>query len=293
MTIVLILLKASLLLAAALLGTRLLRTAPAATRHGLWSVTFVALLALPALDGTIPAVQVPVPRAWTAMVPGSLSGPTPVLKAAPGPEDARPALSSGNVRAAHETVATSVPASWSAPAFRTPSLGTAARLVWLAGALAAAGVLLLSLVRVRHLARTAADVTDPAWREAADTIGARLGIRGPARVLISGAVRTPMAGGVWRPMIFLPPDAASWSGERRDIVLAHELSHIARRDPLRHLAARVAVGCYWFHPLAWIAAKHASLAREQACDENVLALGIRPSDYARVLLDLADTMARP
>src|SRR5262249_2146961 len=79
--------------------------------------------------------------------------------------------------------------------------------------------------------------------------------------------------------------------ERRDIVLAHELSHIAGRDPLRHLAARLAVACYWFHPLAWIAARQSSLAREQACDEAVLALGIRPSEYARVLLDLADTMA--
>jgi predicted nucleic acid-binding Zn-ribbon protein len=102
-----------------------------------------------------------------------------------------------------------------------------------------------------------------------------------------------MAGGVWRPLIFLPADAASWTAERRDVVLAHELSHIAGRDPIRHIAARFAVGCYWFHPLAWLAATQASLAREQACDEAVLALGVRPSEYARVLLDLAETMGRP
>ena len=32
------------------------------------------------------------------------------------------------------------------------------------------------------------------------------------------------------------------------------------------------------------------MAREQACDEAVLALGTRPSNYARVLLELAESM---
>src|SRR5207245_1945940 len=50
---------------------------------------------------------------------------------------------------------------------------------------------------------------------------------------------------------------------------------------------------YWFHPLVWIAARQSSVAREQACDEAVLALGTRPSAYAQVLLDLADSMQAP
>ena len=78
--------------------------------------------------------------------------------------------------------------------------------------------------------------------------------------------------------------------EQRDVVLAHEIAHLAGHDPLRHVAARLAVAFYWFHPLAWMAARQAAAAREQACDEAVLALGTRPSAYARVLLELAESM---
>jgi hypothetical protein len=78
-------------------------------------------------------------------------------------------------------------------------------------------------------------------------------------------------------------------------VLAHELAHIARRDPLRHVLTRLVVAAYWFHPLAWLAARQARAAQEQACDEAVLALGTRPSVYARVLMELAHspTSRRP
>lgn len=162
--------------------------------------------------------------------------------------------------------------------------------VWLTGTIAAGSVLLVSLLRVRRLARTGEDLGDPAWRRAADAIGARLGLRCQARLLVSPLVGTPMAGGTWRPVIFLPVSARTWSAECRNVVLAHEIAHLAGRDPLRHLAARLAVALYWFHPLAWIAAREAAVAREQACDETVLALGTRPSAYARVLLDLAESM---
>src|SRR5215510_116711 len=69
MTIILILLKASLLLGATLTGAWLLRAAPAAMRHALWSVTFAALLPLPLLGATVPAVHVPVPAGWTTSAP--------------------------------------------------------------------------------------------------------------------------------------------------------------------------------------------------------------------------------
>ena len=52
-----LLLKASVLLTAALAGARLLRGAPAATRHRLWSAAFAALLALPLLAFVVPALH--------------------------------------------------------------------------------------------------------------------------------------------------------------------------------------------------------------------------------------------
>ena len=298
MATILIVVKASLLLGAALLGARLLRAAAAGTRHAVWSVTFAALLALPLLGAAVPSLHIPIPAAWTEAAVTAI----PALGARPEREipvvtsratEGMPGLKTGPSENTDETVEAA--AGWTLrPALARVAGGwsawTIVRGVWIAGTLAAAGALLLSLVRVRRLARTARDVSDPAWRDAVHGLGARLGLKRPARVLLSDGVRTPMAGGLWRALIFLPADAASWTPERRDIVLAHELSHIARRDPVRHLAARLAVACYWFHPLAWVAARESSLAREQACDEAVLALGIRPSEYARVLLDFADAM---
>ena len=96
-----------------------------------------------------------------------------------------------------------------------------------------------------------------------------------------------MTGGIRRPAILLPASAKAWSTERRQAVLTHEMIHVRHRDALRQLVLRAAVALYWFHPLAWVAARLAASAREEACDEEVLALGARPSQYAGHLLAVA------
>lgn len=291
-----LLLKASVLLTAALAGARLLHRAPAATRHGLWSVAFAALLALPLLAFVVPALHVPVPAGWPAFASASAVKPALATSSAdgstPAPQSqaARAANASANASQSSMDTAANIGSTALADTFSWPAPGVLLIVAWLAGTLAAVAALCVSLVRVWRLARTSDELSEPAWCAAADAIGTRLGLRRPARLLVNARVATPMAGGVWRPVIFLPESARSWSADRRDIVLAHELVHTAGRDPLRHVAARLAVALYWFHPLAWLAARHASLAREQACDAAVLALGTRPSDYARILLDFAETL---
>jgi beta-lactamase regulating signal transducer with metallopeptidase domain len=287
-----LLLKASLLLIATLWAAHLLRRAPAASRHRLWTVAFAAVLALPLLASLLPAVHVPVPYCCAAP-----AGAEPV--SAIGPTAAEP----GRRRPIHDTISASeydpLPSVTPRDHGRSPTASGAAiggdvrsllLSAWVLGTLAAATMLFVSLVRVRRLARRSQELADGPWRLAADALGARLGLRRPARLLESALVGTPMAGGIWRPVIFLPLAARGWSAERRDVVLAHELAHLAGHDPLRHLAARFTVACYWFHPLAWIAARQAAVAREQACDEAVLGLGARPSNYARILLELAESL---
>jgi beta-lactamase regulating signal transducer with metallopeptidase domain/predicted nucleic acid-binding Zn-ribbon protein len=284
-----LLLKASLLLSVTLLAARLLRRAPAATRHRLWSLAFAALLALPLLAYALPALSVPVPNGWRAPVFLPRPPEAPHAREVFGANPTRPEV----LTIADDPGASRVPlpaAEENPGATAWPTIIALLLASWLTGTAAAAGALLLSLLRVRRLARTADEMDEAAWRIDADTLGSRLGLRHRARLLVSRGVRTPMAGGIWRPVIFLPPSARAWHADRRHVVLAHELAHLAGRDPLRHLAARLAVALYWFHPLAWMAAKQSSVAREQACDEAVLALGTRPSAYAQILLDLADLM---
>jgi beta-lactamase regulating signal transducer with metallopeptidase domain/predicted nucleic acid-binding Zn-ribbon protein len=286
-----LLLKASLLLFATLLAARLLRRAPAASRHRLWTVAFAAVLALPLLSSLLPAVHVPVPYCCAAPAPER----SPAITETAAPIGRTQTIGHTTIVRAHDSLTSGTPGDRGVQRGTTgaaPSIDVRGLLlvVWLVGTLAASSMLIVSLVRVRRLARHSEDLTDGSWRSSADALGARVGLRRPARLFVSAQVGTPMAGGVWRPVIFLPPAARDWSAERRDVVLAHELAHLAGHDPLRHLAARLAVACYWFHPLAWIAAREAAVAREQACDEAVLALGTRPSNYARILLELAESL---
>jgi beta-lactamase regulating signal transducer with metallopeptidase domain/predicted nucleic acid-binding Zn-ribbon protein len=175
---------------------------------------------------------------------------------------------------------------------RSLDLGTIIAIVWLAGTTTAIALLVGSLVRVRRLAANARPISDAAWMHALASLQARFGLRRSVRLLISDRVRTPMAGGLCACTIYLPTDAGAWDEERRDIVLAHEVAHLTAADPLRHIAARLCLALYWFHPLAWLAARQSTIAREEACDEKVLALGTRASTYAQLLVDLADGMGR-
>ena len=254
-------LKASVLLMAALGVAALLRRASATVRHQLWTLLFAALLGLPLVTTVVPQLPVPVPAAWRVAPPAAGAG-VPTLAA----DAALPAP--GNLE-----------------------LSTILAGVWMTGSLIAVAMVLLSLWRAHRLRLTATELPDPAWHDAAKDIAVKLHLTSRPQLLLSRAARTPMAGGLRRPVVFLPENAPAWSHEQRDVVLAHELAHIARRDPLRHVMLRLAVALYWFHPLAWLAGRLARAAQEQACDEVVLSLGTRASLYARVLMDMAGSPA--
>ena len=277
-----LLLKATILLLATLAAARVLRRAPAGARHHFWTGAFAGLLVLPVVAAIVPIVHVPVPQSWTT---------------ATARRDATlsvfPVERSGSRTSVHQTTTVVAPDS-DAGSQADPGqsfvvrAGDALLVTWLTGVLGAVGALMLSLLRVGRLARSAGTEIDPDWDRAAQDLSARLGLRRSPRLLSSPAVTTPMAAGVFRPTIFLPAAATTWTSEQRDIVLAHEIAHLVAHDPLRHLLTRLAMACYWFHPAAWMAAREAAIAREQACDEAVLALGTKPSSYARVLLEFAD-----
>jgi beta-lactamase regulating signal transducer with metallopeptidase domain len=77
--------------------------------------------------------------------------------------------------------------------------------------------------------------------------------------------------------------------EWSEAMLMHESAHIRRGDPFTRLVAQIACAIYWFHPLAWIAARLAMLEQERACDDEVIAGGVEPADYATLLLNVART----
>lgn len=85
----------------------------------------------------------------------------------------------------------------------------------------------------------------------------------------------------------MPPMARQWTADERQAAFVHELTHIRRRDRLSQAVAQLACAIYWFNPLIWHAAAGLARERERACDDEVLRLGVKPSAYAALLLDLA------
>ncbi|MCY3677503.1 MAG: 6-bladed beta-propeller [Gemmatimonadetes bacterium] len=275
--------RATILLSAALALAWLTRKGPARVRHLLWTMTFALLLIMPVISFMAPSWEVPV-------IPSVASVPPAVVSPDPAPVD----------RAAHRSFTPPAPAPMlpEAGPMRVPVRAPAPPkrsipiplLVWGVGCAAALASLAMSGLRFARLVRTATPLRDPARLRRVEAVRQRLGIPGDVRVVLNPAATTPMTGGLRRPVVLLPLSAMLWTQERWTVVLAHEMIHVRRRDVLRQLMVRVGLALYWFHPLSWVAAWLAATASEEACDEEVLAFGTRPSRYATHLLSLAGGM---
>jgi BlaR1 peptidase M56 len=109
-------------------------------------------------------------------------------------------------------------------------------------------------------------------------------ILGPG-VYISEHVDGPQCFGVFRPTVLLPADL---DPRRRPAVLAHELAHLAHRDPLLRALHCGLLALWWFHPVAWWIGRELSRAQEDRCDDAVLRVGgIEPEVYGETLLVVA------
>jgi TonB family protein len=106
------------------------------------------------------------------------------------------------------------------------------------------------------------------------------------QVLESVDAPVPLVWGILRPAIVLPAHSRHWPHERLRVVLLHEALHVRRRDLLAQIVAQAACCLYWFHPLAWIAAREMRRLRERACDDAVLQRGVAAPAYAGMLVDL-------
>ena len=292
--------QVTLVLLLALALAWFMRRGSSRTLHLLWTATFALVLALPVLGLLGPSWEIPLLPAREGESPAAaIERATSVaFDPALGPSGLVATLEVAGMREAlvqAERAWLDARADAAGSAASAPighSVVRVAWIVWLVGCVLSLASLAFAARRLRRLVRTARPVRDPEWVRAAATLRLRLGLRREVRLLSGEAVATPMTGGLWHPVILLPASAATWSRERRAVVLTHELIHVRRRDALRQLIRRVVLALHWFHPLAWIASRRAELASEKACDEEVLALGARPSDYARHLLFLAAGLPR-
>lgn len=91
----------------------------------------------------------------------------------------------------------------------------------------------------------------------------------PLIVYITEAVPTPCIFGLFRPVIYLTPDAAKYA-QIRSHVLEHELTHYRHWDHVWSVLRSLCLVLHWYNPLVWIAAKVSRADAELACDEGAL-----------------------
>jgi bla regulator protein BlaR1 len=162
-------------------------------------------------------------------------------------------------------------------------------LVYLAGVGIGTVLTLRQLARARRVIRLAEPIRDPRVVNLLVELCGALRLRRVPALRASDLVSTPQVVGSLRPVILLPrTEIASFSRVDLALTLCHELIHVRRRDLLLGWVPALARRFFFFHPGAWIAAREYALAREAACDAEVIrALGASPRRYGRLLVEMS------
>ena len=171
----------------------------------------------------------------------------------------------------------------------SPRVARSIALVYALIAFGFAARLLLGWRRTRRLVR--GSITEPLPPSIAQALHRQceaIGCRAPRAALTDG-LAGPALAGVLRPTLLLPAaSAAEMSAEEIDAILAHELAHLRRGDPVLHAICSLLLLPVGFHPAAAWAARRVRQTREMACDAEAAERLGSAANYARALLQVAE-----
>ena len=161
-------------------------------------------------------------------------------------------------------------------------------LAWAVAAAVALARLGVAGVRLQRLLRGRRPIVAGALGTLAAGLGRALGLRRPVPLSAAARLAVPLATGVLRPEVCLPERAVAELGTDEQAALcAHELAHVARRDPAWLLLGRLVEALAPAQPLnAWARRRLQDLA-ECLSDDLAVAASGRPLGLARSLVDVA------
>lgn len=254
-----------LLLAAAL--AVILQRSSAASRHMVWTLALGAALVLPVLTLTLPSWHVailPVTPAATASGPVTAKGDSAAI-----PQNSQ-AISAGVQQQ---------------PAI--PAWDSGLLLLWAAGLALFIARMAVGELRVHRLVSRSQPFESRTAKSILEEISRSFHSGRIVELRTTSEIGIPFTRGVVHPAVFLPDEARHWPQKHLELVLAHEFAHVHRHDYLTQILAQSACALLWFHPLVWLAAVQMRKERERACDDMVLNLGHRATDYGEFLLSLS------
>lgn len=281
-------LHSTLFLGLALAASRRLAGRWARLEEAVWRFALVAALATSTLQ--LAAGWEPVAGRWTLDVASSSTA----VSTTPGtaPRASRPAVSRPVSRIAAEPVPAAP--SWASWKVAPRSAVSGVLGLW------ACGALLLALhwgwlsLRLRRHLKARPEVVGGGMFSLLRQLTAEQGLAEDIRLTCSSRVSVPVALGLSRPEICVPPRALSHlEPEQQQGMLAHELAHLVRRDPFWLTFSHLVASVLFFQPLNWVARRRLRELSERLCDEWAVERTGRPLSLARCLAEVAGWSVQP
>ena len=229
-------------------------------QHTAWTLVLAGMLVLPFLWPVVPATHIRLPQVLTPRpnygVGVTSSGPSVAPPSMPPAEDRTPAF---------------------------PLWPLFVMAAYLAGVVLFGARLLGGVLLTRRALQNTRAIHSELWEHYELIADANVDLS----LEESDSVRVPLTTGSDLMRVILPADWREWTTEKRTAVLAHELAHARRRDPLVALVVAINKCLFWFHPLAWWLERRLPVLAEHAADDAALAVSFDTQAYARLLLDSA------
>ena len=161
--------------------------------------------------------------------------------------------------------------------------------IYLLGTVVFMLLLLRQLIALRRVVRNAIVIETANVKNVVRDLSQQLGLRTEPSVMSSRLTDAPFATGLRRPMVVLPSSMINdLPAHQLRIVIAHELSHIRRKDLLVGWLEVVLGALWWFHPGMWWLKKSLRRTREECCDDMLVAQQLAdPERYCETLISAA------
>ena len=166
-------------------------------------------------------------------------------------------------------------------------LSCAVVIVWLAGVLALSIRLLWNWHRVERLTYLGCTPMAPEWERRLRTLSRQIGVTHTVTLVESAMVSVPTVIGWLKPIILIPSSALLGLNQRQlELVIAHELAHIARFDYLVNYFLLATETLFFYHPVIYLIGRGIRDEREQCCDDLVVSRCGGHYEYVTALSDL-------
>ena len=261
-------------------------------RLGVWRMILIVALTMPFLALLMPPLPVSVPIAQRfvnlrspATVEGSVepAGGTPAK--APTTTAYAPIPVFNYSVAPSRNYSRPIPASPARARLRMPI----SRIAVAGGIYATVAIfflvrLILGITFGSRLDRNSHAIDDPQTLARLHYFARAARLRSTPRLAESELLSVPVTFGIRHPSILLPATWREWEPAELDAVLAHEISHVARRDALTERLSLLHRAIFWFSPLSWWLDRRLAELAEEASDDAALAAGADRTRYAETVL---------